>query len=318
MSSVRQLSRSAGVLAVAAVAVLGVTGVPAAHAVSTVPGASATVSIECDPIPGSQFKSANWHIHMAVDAGQPSGKLFTAWADMGAGGPQYVLPGATFDMLIDARDGLGSHLIVSIDGIVVYEQIKTVVCNQSSATIGFSCGSDAAPPHLAFAITNFSPSTYNYVVHEANGVDAQVQLTANSKSIIEQLNPGQHYKASIEQNGATLTDLEGDASCGEVPPTTAPPTTVPPTTVPTGDTTPTTVKTHKSGGTTTTVAVSHATASHDDPTTSTTAAAQAASTSEQLPFTGGSSLPLGLVGLISTLVGSGVLLLLRRHVGAAQ
>jgi hypothetical protein len=78
------------------------------------------------------------------------------------------------------------------------------------------------------------------------------------------------------------------------------------------------VKTHKPGATTTTVALSHTTAAQDDPTTSTTVAAQAASPTQQLPFTGGSSLPLGVLGVMSTLIGSAVLLLLRRHAGAAQ
>jgi hypothetical protein len=187
------------------------------------------VSIECDPIPGSQFKSANWHIHMAVDAGQPSGKLFTAWADQGNGGPQYVLSGATFDMLIDARDGLGSHLIVSIDGIVVYEQIKTVVCNPPIAGISFTCNNTTGDRHLTYTIDNPSPSTYNFVVHKTQGVDQFVQLTAKNTMITEQLFDGQHFKVSISQNGETLADLESDATCGgEVPPPTTTPTTTPP------------------------------------------------------------------------------------------
>src|SRR5262249_28139933 len=151
------------------------------------------------PIPGSQFKSANWHVHMTVDAGQPSGKLFMALADFGAGGPQYVLPGQSADMVIDARDGLGSHLTVSIDGLVVYEQIKTVVCNPTNATIGFTCGQN--DKHLSYTINNPSPSTYNFVVHEAQGGDVPVQVTAGVKSFTEQLFAGQQFSVSISQNG---------------------------------------------------------------------------------------------------------------------
>jgi hypothetical protein len=283
-----------------------------------------SASLQCDPIPGSQFNSANWHVHIAVDAGQAYGSLFNSFADFGAGESDYLTPGNTKDFTIDGRDGLGSHLVISVDGIITFDKIDTIVCNPPIATATFHCN-EPNTPYITYFINNPSPSTYNFVIHENGGVDIMKQLTASSTSLNEFVNKNTHYHATISQNGNTLATVDGDALCAAVDTTTTT-TTVKPTTTTTTTvaqpTTTTTVPEKVVGDTTSTTLPTTTTIAGtptSDPTTSTTAAPAAvaaapttvapaaASTSGQLPFTGSSSLPLGAVGFV--LLGAGAIAL---------
>jgi hypothetical protein len=320
---VRTLLTRVAIIAGCATAFVGVAA-PAAHAIPQ----SATATLECDPLPAGPWMTANWHIHLALDASAPYGYLFGIHADFNVGQNHYLLPGESLDVVEPGRDGLGSNLVVAADNFVL-QKIGTTVCNPPQAETNFTCGKTAADPsYLTYWMNNPSPSTYNFVVHESNGLDITKQLTANTATVIENVNKGTHYHGWIELNGVSWSGVEGDAICDApptttststttTPPTTTPPTTAPPTTTPlvpdptttTPSTTPATTVA-KAGGSadrttsTTTAIAAHAAAA--DPTT-------VAAPTGQLPFTGSSSMPLGAFALVLVGAGSALAFGLRRR-----
>jgi|tagenome__1003787_1003787.scaffolds.fasta_scaffold13082650_1 hypothetical protein len=66
--SVRTLLTRVAIIAGCASAFVGVAA-PAAHAIPQ----SATATLECEPLNGGPWLTANWHIHLNLDASAPYG-----------------------------------------------------------------------------------------------------------------------------------------------------------------------------------------------------------------------------------------------------
>ena len=121
--SVRTLLTRVAIIAGCASAFVGVAA-PAAHAIPQ----SATATLVCEPLNGGPWQTANWHIHLALDASAPYGYLFVIHADFNVGQNHYLLPGESLDVVEPGRDGLGSSLVVAADNFVLQKSGQTV-CN---------------------------------------------------------------------------------------------------------------------------------------------------------------------------------------------
>src|SRR5437762_388146 len=124
-------ARSVVLRVFAAVAVsaacLGI-GSTAAHAVNL----SASATLQCEQIPGSQYKTAVWHVHLENNEPGPNGHLFLvdstdAFNNYAAN--YYLQPGETKDVTSQGIDGLGASLIVSSDLAVLLQTGTSTVCN---------------------------------------------------------------------------------------------------------------------------------------------------------------------------------------------
>ena len=125
------------------------------------------------------------------------------------------------------------------------------------------------------------------IVDNSPAIDYTIGLGPLTLVYVPAHNGSSHL--TVTADNVPMIDTTGSIECGDpTTTTTTPPTTVPPTTVP--HVTPTTAPVHVQGhaSPTTVKAVAHATTA--DP-------------SNQLPFTGSSSLPLALTGF--TLIAAG-------------
>jgi hypothetical protein len=286
-------------------------------------GSSASATLQCEQIPASQWQTANWHVHVQADSSDVNGTLFGFFVDGVPANPQYVLPGQTFDTVLSSHDGNDTQIIVAANGIPLVTKTSELVCNPQTASAVFSCGQSGLEPQIDYTMTNPSPSNYLYTVNYSGGVQLFIPVTAGTKTATEALAQGVTYHATIDLYSNKVAEVSGFAQCGPQGTTTT--TTIKPTTTTTSTTIPPTTTTTLPPTTTTTVVKQGTPPTTNTPTTSTTVAAKkagdppASSTSTTadppaaLPFTGGSSVPMGAAGFASVLFGAVVLVIVRRR-----
>ena len=207
-----------------------------------------------------------------------------------------LLKSETHDLVVHAPDGLPTHTLVTADGKTLIDETTTKQCNVPKAWAKFNCPTPGSqsPPTISYWFGNNSDVPAVFSVHQNDGkVVTQTHFSLHNITIgwWEAVAEGEHYHGYVTIDGVTAASVEGVVDCvpDPTPPTTGPPT-VPPTTTPT---------------TSTSTTVVSQVAPADPPTTTTTVTAT-------LPFTGGSSIPLGLSGLGLVIVGSALLALRRR------
>jgi LPXTG-motif cell wall-anchored protein len=300
---IRRRLSIAGVALVAFGVISGVAGAPAAHANEFPSLPSATATMQCEPDGYWEYDHSNWHVHLANDSFAKKEAHFEVTYD--ANPPeQYTLqPGETHDEVVEAPDGVPTTLLITADGSTLVSKSLTTNCNTPEAWMGFGCGVPTAGkyyPALSFSYTNSTDKHIYVEFHSDKGglLYSYTMWDQEGKWVgfHESYSEGEHYHGWLTFDGVKQKELEGTVDC-EKTPTSTPPTSVPPTTTP---------KQPHSTTTTTVVAAESAVAT---PTT--------AAPAGTLPFTGGSSTPLAIIGSLMLSLGAAALLAVRRRAARA-
>jgi hypothetical protein len=295
---IRRRLSIAGVALVAFGVISGVAGAPAAHANEFPSLPSATATMQCEQDPMWDFKHANWHVHLANDSFAKKEANFEVTYD--AKPPeQYTLqPGETHDEVVEAPDGVPTTLLITADGSTLVSKNITTNCNTPDSWMGFDCGvptNGKYYPMLTFSYTNSTAKHIYVEFHSDKGglLYSYTMWDQEGKWVgfHESYSEGEHFHGWLTFDGVKQKELDGTVDCDktvETPPTTTPPTTTP--------------KQPHSTTTSTVVATESAA------TTPTTAAPAGT-----LPFTGGSSTPLAIIGSVMLSLGAAALLAVRRR-----
>jgi hypothetical protein len=281
----RFLAAALGCFAVLAVAA------PAAHASGPAQAdPSASASIVCKPSQKIQWPS--FEVHMANSALAQASANFVVMINGFQDFQTVLAPGTTRDQQLQAGwDGLPNHLVVTANNVTVLDQSYTLRCNPLTAEIthqGCEVISGKSMDAFRYSVTNYSNVHDLVVVHEYGGKTYTESNIAQFE--FNDFAPnGKAYDVWIDVNGVKKAELTGTANCAQPPTTT---TTQPPVT-------------------TTTVGSAQVDPPASTPTTAHHATTLAAG--QTLPFTGGSSVPLGIAGFALVGGGSALLLGLRRR-----
>jgi hypothetical protein len=278
--------------ALGSIAVLAVAA-PAAHA-SGPPQAKPTAwtGMSCKKSGGPGLWPS-WHVDLGNEAGASADAHFIVLVNAKTVEDKTLAPGQSQSYDIGApADGFQTTIEVFANNVEIEGNTQTPLCNPPTASItaqGCEVIEGVNMGRLWFSELNYATKKSVFVAHWTDGTDHVNNNVYQSAQAVYALN-GQPYDVWITIDGVKKAELTGTANCPPVPPTTT--TTQPPVT-------------------TTTVRSAQVDPPASTPTTAHHATTVAAT--QTLPFTGGSSLPLGIAGFALVGGGSALLLGLRRR-----